>query len=119
MIQTRNIECFWIKGKMTLHGLFTYAEQQVLMFCKFCKEYSRLATTNSGQPAVFIYGSNNFRIEPIRSHNTSKPHNSCIVQFPHDAQKCLEKELLPKTTTTHTNDFSVGRATAKLGKSVV
>ena len=82
------------------------------MFCKFCKEYPRLATTHTGQPAVFVSGSNNFKMEPISYHNSSRPYKSCIIQFHHDAETCLEIDLLPKTTAPP-KESSI--AIAKLG----
>jgi hypothetical protein len=63
-----------------------YNKEENTMSCNVCKEYPKLASTIPGQTPVFVTGTDNFRIEPIRCHELSAPHKSCLSQ--------LEKEHL-------------------------
>jgi len=45
------------------------------MFCKFCRDN----TTCSGSSSTFMSGSQNFKIESVRSHKASTGHTRCVA----------------------------------------
>ena len=57
-----------------------------MMFCNVCKEYPKLTSTNPGQQPVFVTGTDKFRIEAIRSHESSVPHRNCLSKFHHEKE---------------------------------
>lgn len=68
-----------------------YKEEEDLMFCRICLKYPKLATSTKfpNTIPVFVTGSNNFRIEPIRSHEKGDPHKKCATQYLRDEDDVL------------------------------
>lgn len=73
------------------------------MFCKICKKYPKLATSTQGQVPLFVSGTDKFRIEAIRSHETSVPHRSCVTQQRHDQE-------IPQPPSVPAKETPIGKA---------
>ena len=61
----------WLKDFTWL----TYDSEGNRMFCKFCRENP----TCSDSSSTFVSGSQNFKIESVRSHETSTGHTRCVA----------------------------------------
>lgn len=60
----------WLKDFTWL----TYDSEGNRMFCKFCRDNP----TCSDSSSTFVSGSQNFKIESVRSHETSTGHTRCV-----------------------------------------
>ena len=61
----------WLKDFTWL----TYDSEGNRMFCKFCRDNP----TCSDSSSTFVSGSQNFKIESVRSHETSTGHTRCVA----------------------------------------
>jgi hypothetical protein len=91
-----------------------YEKDENLMFCKYCRKYPKLAVTKLNQTCVFVEGSRNFRLEPIRSHNKSTAHKNCANQFLRDEEKSSLE--VPTKKAPEIRNTDIGKALHKLGE---
>lgn len=75
------------------------------MYCIICQKYPTIAVSYSGSGRnAFLSGCDQFRIEPIRAHEASKAHMTC-VSWHHQEMK--ETALQPQTPIAGTSNSSV------------
>lgn len=52
----------------------SYVDEENRMYCKLCRE-----STSSDSSSVFVSGSQNFKIESVRSHESSTGHTRLVA----------------------------------------
>ncbi|XP_069063832.1 gem-associated protein 7 [Pleurodeles waltl] len=64
------------------------------MYCSICLKYPDLAVSHSPSgKCAFLNGCDQFRVEPIKAHETSKAHKMCILLYNQEMKKTLDPTL--------------------------
>lgn len=103
----RNFQPHWVD----CYPWLEYIDSEGKMFCSYCKQYSKLAQVGNS-PSVFVSGSDNFRIEPIKSHDMSGSHKACVAQYMHDTSQHVQK-----ISEVRVADTPLGKAISKLNET--
>jgi len=87
-----------------------------VMFCIHCRKFPKTAQSSNGIPNPFSVGTNNYRKDPINSHESSRAHLDCIARSAREEKQNMVINI-PTTPIKSFSTTPLGRAIQKMKES--